>query len=160
MGLIEEKDTVNDVIDVDISPIKKKRFRINGDNNKILELNVSDTTIIKRISEAEKKLKKLAEEATSFTDDELKDNSADGLETFSKKLDSIDSKMRTIVDEIFNAPVSAVCADDGSMYDPFDGQFRFEYIIEKIIALYEENITVEYSKLHERVKKHTSKYIK
>jgi hypothetical protein len=160
MGLIEEKDTVNDVIDVDISPIKKKRFRINGDNNKILELNVSDTTIIKRIPEAEKKLKKLAEEATSFTDDELKDNSADGLETFSKKLDSIDSKMRTIVDGIFNAPVSAVCADDGSMYDPFDGQFRFEYIIEKIIALYEENITVEYSKLHERVKKHTSKYIK
>lgn len=160
MALIEDKKDINDVVDIDLSPIKKKRFRINGDNNKILELNTSDTTIIKRIPEMQAKLEKLASEATSFTDEELDDNTADGLDKLSKKLDSIDSKMRKVVDELFDAPVSAVCADDGSMYDVFDGQFRFEYVIGKIISLYEENISAEYSKLRSRVNSHTAKYVK
>lgn len=158
MALVDEKST--DIIDIDLSPIKKKRFRINGDNDKILELNTSDTTIIKRIPEAQKKLDKLADEAKSFTKEELNDNSAEGLEKLSDKLDKIDSKMREVIDDLFKAPVSEVCADDGSMYDLFEGQLRFEYIIDKIIGLYEDNISNEYSKLRSRIQKHTSKYIK
>lgn len=149
-----------DIIDVDLSPIKKKRFRINGDNSKILELNVSDTGILERILTVEPQLRKLGEEATTFTDDELEDNSEEALEKFSKKLSSIDDKMRSLIDDLFRAPVSAVCADDGTMYDVFDGEFRFERIISAVIGLYEANISSEYKKLHNRMKKHTSKYVK
>ena len=123
----------DDIIDVDISPIKKKRFRFNRDNNKVLELNTSDITILDRILGIEEKLNKLAKEATQFSEEELKDNTEEGLAKLNKKLNTIDSNMRKCVDELFNAPVSSVCADDGSMYDLFDGKFRFEYVIDKII---------------------------
>ena len=35
----------DDIQDLNLSAIKKKRFRINGDSNKILELNTSDLSI-------------------------------------------------------------------------------------------------------------------
>ena len=38
--------------------------------------------------------------------------------------------MRELIDFIFQANVSSVCADDGTMADPLNGQFRFEHIIE------------------------------
>ena len=37
-------------IDVDLSVTKKKKIRINGDNNKIIELNTSDLNILERLS--------------------------------------------------------------------------------------------------------------
>lgn len=160
MALIDDnKNIEDDIIDVDISPIKKKRFRFNRDNNKILELNTSDITMLDRVLGIEAKLNELANEATNFNAEELKDNTPEGLEKLNKKLNTIDSKMRKCVDELFNAPVSSVCADDGSMYDIFDGKFRFEYVIDKIIGLYEDNISAEYSKLRNRMKSHTDKYV-
>lgn len=39
----------DDIIDVEIKPIKRKRFRLNGDNNKIIELNTSDLNISVRL---------------------------------------------------------------------------------------------------------------
>ena len=44
------------------------------------------------------------------------------------------------------------------MYDPVGGEFRFEHIIEVLLNLYANNLTSEFSKMQERVKKHTAKY--
>ena len=157
MALTEDiKDT--DIIDIEMPLIKKKKFRINGDSSKILELNTSDFTILDRVVSTKKRLDSLADEATSLSEKELKDNTLEGLEKLNEKLKRIDEKMRALIDELFNAPVSAVCASDGSMYDVFDGQFRFELVMANIMKLYEDNISSEYAKVVSRMEKHTSKY--
>jgi hypothetical protein len=66
LNLPEEKkvpeEPVEDIQDINLSAIKKKRFRINGDPNKILELNTSDLGISSRLSSAYERLTKNMEE--------------------------------------------------------------------------------------------------
>lgn len=152
------EDSKDNIVDIELPQIKKKRFRINGDSNKILELNTSDMGIVKRLSEVYPKLQKLAEKATTFDEKELADNSEEGLAKFATKLDDIDKEMRTLVDELFQANVSDICCDDGTMYDLYGGMMRFEHIISKLAELYENNFSNEVSKVRARIKKHTSKY--
>lgn len=162
MSLLEvgNNTVADDIIDIDLTPIKRKRFRINGDSSKILELNTSDVGIVSRLGKVYPKLQKLAEEASTFSEEELNDNSEEGLAKFAGKLETIDSKMSKLVDELFDAEVSAVCKDGGSMYDPFNGMFRFEHIINTLSKLYENNFNDEFTKIRKRVDKHTNKYIK
>lgn len=165
MMLTDPKKEVNEEpvvdVDIDLSPIRKKRFRINGDNDRILELNVSDLNIFVRLNEAYPKLDTLAHEAVEKLPDF--DNETDDKETLdkiSKVLKEIDDEMRRLIDFIFDAPVSKVCAPDGSMYDPFNGKLRFEHIMDTISALYENNLNAEVKKMTQRVNKHTAKYTK
>lgn len=157
MSLINNEE---EIVDLDLSVAKKKRIRINGDNSKILELNISDIGIVSRLSKLYPKLQKLAEKSMTFSKEELEDNTEEGLKKFTDKLDSIDEEMCKLIDELFNANVSEVCKDGGSMYDLFEGMFRFEYIITKLSQLYETNLESEFNKMRKRIDKHTGKYIK
>ena len=153
-----ENKVNDDIIDIVIPEIKKKRFRIDGDNDRILELDVSDMSIITRLDSTYHKLTELMEDvANSMGNDE----DEDGIEIITKTSDSlqtIDNKMRSLIDELFNSNVCEVCAPSGSMYDLYNGKYRFEHILEVLFGLYEENITKEYEKLKSRVSKHTDKY--
>lgn len=156
MALIENKE--DNIIDIDLPQIKKARFRINGDPNKILELNTSDMGIVKRLNDVYPKLQELAKKATTFDEKELTDNSDEALDKFAKKLDEIDNDMRNLVDELFQSNVSEICCDNGTMYDLYGGVMRFEHIISKLSTLYENNFQNEVGKVRERIKKHTNKY--
>lgn len=149
MGIVN-----NNVIDIDLSITRKKRFRIDGDDNRIIELNTSDMTILNRLDEADKQLHELADKA-NFGSAET-DDDADVV----RELLATDKQMRDIIDYLFDAPVSDVCAPDGSMYDPFNGKYRFEHIMETLFALYEQNISEEIKKMRRNVQKHTDKYTK
>ena len=82
----------------------------------------------------------------------------DSMSSIATLLKSIDEKMREDIDFIFDSNVSEMCAPKGTMYDPYNGQFRFEHIIEVLTTLYANNLTAEYKKMQDRVKKHTAKY--
>lgn len=156
---VKEEPVVD--VDIDLSPIRKKRFRINGDNSKILELNTSDLNIILRLNEVYPQLETLANDAISkLPDDNTGLSEEDFIEGVSSVLKQIDNKMRELMNFIFDAPVSEICAPDGSMYDPFNGKLRYEHILETISALYENNFNAEVKKMTQRVNKHTSKYTK
>ena len=60
----EEKLVQSGVVDIELGSLRKQRFRINGDNNRILELNTSDMGIITRLSELYPKLQELADKAS------------------------------------------------------------------------------------------------
>ena len=156
--LNDSKD--EEIIDVEIKAIKKKRIRLNGDYNKVIELNTSDLSIMNRVSEVYPKLNKLALEGA--TDDAYlaDDSDEEAFKAASEKLAKIDGQIREVVDYIFDYPVSAVCADNGTMLDPVNGSFRFEHIIETLLGLYEQSFTQEYKKIADKMKKHTSKYSK
>ena len=140
----------NDVVDIQMELPKKSRFRINGDSNKILELNTSDMSIIKRL---EKGYTELQKEMSKVGELDPED------EGFTQKLEDIDKIMRDQIDYIFNSNVSEICASDGTMYDPANGKVTFEHIIDTLLGLYEKNINSEYTKMKNRVRKHTDKYI-
>ena len=153
--------SADDIQDVDLSVIKKKRFRINGDNNRILELNTSDLNILSRLTTAYDRLQNYMTEVgkilSGLPDDELTE---DVQRVAAEQLKAIDANMRKELDYIFDAPVSKVCDDGGSMYDPYEGAFKFEHIIEAVLKLYERNLDSEFSKIRKRVSSKTSKYTK
>lgn len=141
----------DDIIDINLEGIKRKRFRINGDPNAIIELNLSDLGIMERLNVG---LDKLATEMSNISN--IPDDAED--ETFQTKLKEADARMREYVDYIFDYPVSAVCAKYGTMYDPQDGQFKYEIIIDGLTKLYADNLNSEFKKIQTRIKKHTDKY--
>lgn len=145
---LDQKE-LNNVVDINIEGIQKTRFRINGDSKAIIELNLSDLSIYNRLEEGLKNLEYEMSEIASI---------AEGDEQLSGKLKKADTKMREYIDYIFDSPVSEVCGKGGTMYDPINGMFRYERIIEGLTKLYSDNLNSEYKKLHKRLQKHTEKY--
>ena len=152
-----ENNTQERIIDLDISPIKKSKIRINGDQNDIIELNLSDMNIMKRLDTAYNNLKLLSKKVASIeTSDDTEDEAA--LKKMTKKLDELDAKMRKEVDFIFDSAVSDKCVPSGTMYDPHDGEFTYEHVIESLLGLYATNMKDEFKKIKSKVAKHTNKY--
>ncbi len=136
------------IIDINIDGIEKTKFRINGGD--IIELNLSDLGITDRLNKGVKKLEDEMREIANLPESE----------DFAEKLAEADKSMKECIDYIFDSPVSAVCAKGGTMYDPINGMFRYERILDALTKLYKDNINAEYKKIHNRIEKHTDKYTK
>ena len=146
--------------DINLSATRKKRFRIDGDNNRYLELDTSDMGIITRLDNLYPKLQKLAQDAAIKQLDKEEAAGEKALSKISNALIKIDAQMRQIVDDIFQSDVSAKCAPSGTMFDPFNGEFRYEHIIDVVGSLYKENIKKEFKKMANNMSKRTAKYTK
>ena len=164
MGKQVNPDT--NIVDIDLSVIRKKRFRIDGDDNRIIELNTSDLNILPRLKETYPKLmelnKQVAEmsESTEDTSDDANSFDDPKFDNVINTLTKVDKSMREMIDYIFDSNVSEICAPSGSMYDPINGQCRFEHIISCLTNLYETDMSAELDKLSQRTNKYTSKYTK
>lgn len=159
--LINTKE--NDVIDISLESVRRKRFRIDKDDNRILELDTTDLTIVDRLQSAYDKLTEIINTAfkNDLPDAENIDSIKDeGVTSFIESFKAADTDIRAVMDSIFNSNVSEVCAPTGSMLDPINGKFRFEHIFDTLIPLYETDIASEMTKFNARIQKHTSKYIK
>lgn len=151
-----------DIIDIQISGIGKKRIRVNGDDNKILLINTNDNNIIIRYGEELPNLKSFAEDFKTMG--KLLENGEfnfEKIKEYSQKAREIDEKMRHSLDRIFNANVSEVCDDGGSMYDPLDnGEMRWSWILEVLMNLCSETIQKNTDKFVAKSKQYTDKYTK
>lgn len=158
MSIVEGSE--QEYIDLDLSPIRKKRIRINGDNDRVLELDTTDMGVISRLNEIYPKLAELEKEYGSLdvTFTEEGTMTEESFAELGKAVSDIDKKMRDCIDEIFNSNVSDVCAPTGSMFDPINGSFRFEYIIDALSTLYSDEIAKNMQKRKENIGKHTAKY--
>lgn len=160
--ITENKEVKSEVVDIDLGFVEKKKFRIAGDYNRMLELNVSDLNIFARLRDGYPKLEKLLQEAhdkmTSIPDD-LEDKE-ELLKTLAERLTDIDTKMREIIDYIFDTNASEVCAPSGNMFDPVGGEWRYVRIIDKLTSLYTNGLHAEFDKIKINVEKKTSKYTK
>ena len=151
--MIEEVKNKN-VLNLDLSETARTKIWVNGDNTKVLELNLTDMGVMSRLQDSYPKLDELTAEVRNLASADVSDE--DIVATFKK----IDKQMREIVDNIFDYPVCDVCCDGGSMYDPVGGQLRFEYIIDRISKLYETSLNEEFKKMQAKMKTHTAKYTK
>lgn len=153
----EEEEEKEEIQDIQLGFNSKKKFRIDNDSSRILELDTSDLSVLSRLEEYYPKLKELEKEVSELSLNKDSDNEV-LISKMGRGLAKIDAKMRDYIDTIFNANVSATCAPSGSMYDPINGQFRYEHIISLIIGLYEKSLAKETKKLKSRISKHTQKY--
>lgn len=142
----------------DISLSSKKAYRLDGDNSRIIYLDTSDMNILVRMDETYPEIQKLAiEAAEKIVASKISDDDSP-LNDITEVLKEIDARMREKLNYIFASNIADICEPTGNMYDPINGGFRFEHIIEVLSTLYANNITVEFKKMQERVKKHTAKY--
>lgn len=149
----------NGFVDIDLSATRKQKIRIDGDDNRILELDTADMNIVVRLRDGFEKLEKLIDQITNLQVSDTGNIKTD-ISEMGTVIEDIDKQMRNALDEIFDANVSEVCAPTGSMYDLFNGEYRFEHIINALTKLYENNLDKEYAKMKRRVQKHTDKYVK
>lgn len=150
---LETTTQSNNVVDLELTATRKKFFRFDKDDDRMVELNIADMGIMSRLAETYPKLEKWLSEVKDMenVDDE---NAIDSIGNIGKTLKDIDAKMRDGIDYIFNAELSKAAAPEGTMYDVFNGQFRFEYILELMLSQYENNMMNEFKKMQ----KHTQKY--
>ena len=150
MALTDANKAVDNIQDITITGIQRTKFRINGSNDAIIELNLSDMSAIERLEDSYKKLQQSMEELSNL-------NSED--ENLTANMKRINTEMCETIDYIFDYPVSAVCCKHGTMYDLTDGMFRYEHIIDSLSKLYTNNLNEEFKKLRKRVQKYTDKYV-
>jgi hypothetical protein len=150
------------IYDVDLSNTDKKTFmiKLGEDNIQPLRLNPTDLMFVKRLNSIYPRLRKNAEAAIKELEIDENKTSDEILAATSEVLDKIDSDMRSAMDELFDTNVSEVCAPSGSMYDPINGKFRFEHIIESLSDLYSNKLGTEVTKIMNKLSKHTNKYLK
>lgn len=158
----------NDILNLDLSATKGTIIQVNGDPDAKFTLNLSDFGIYNRLTDGLNQLYdvfvELKEKMGDKAETEEPENPDDGTEEdavkFIELMKEADNRMRGIVDYIFSAPVSAVCAPDGYMFDIFEGQLRFEYIINAITKLYENNINKEFYNIKSRINEKLPQYAK
>lgn len=153
------ENTMNQkVVDFDLSLSEKKRIRIDGDDNRVIELNTSDMGIIERIDNLADKMSELS---TEYIDTKFDDNLDEKEETkeIISRIKGIDTKMREIIDNLFQSKISDICVPNGTMFDMFNGQFMYEILIDRLLTLYADTIQDETQKVITRMRKHTDKYI-
>ena len=159
-------DMKNNVVDISLDAAERRPVRFNNDDNRVVYLNVTDIGIVTRMSNIIPKLKEEQAKASKIMDDiDANDNDSEDkiikdMSILSERLSELDKNMRNLLDEMFDAPVSAAAAPSGSMYDPIEGTFRYEYIADKLITLFGDNIEAEYKKAEKRIATHTAKYTK
>ena len=149
----------------------RKKFLINGDPEKVLELNTTDLGILERVELYLPKLQEIESEVskiktiantlvTKNKDTEEPELNFESVTEFNQKLNDCDKQMRKYINLIFDAKVSEVCDCGGTMYDPVDGQMRYASIISDLSAAYDNDLTAEIKKMNNRRNARTAKYTK
>ena len=136
---------------------RKEQFIIDGDDNRVIKLNVGDVGIIPRYAKVIPEINKWAEIVDKLDFDV---ESEESCIEFNNKFKEADNSIRQIINELFDYDVCGVCVgEDGSMFDITNGRFNFEVLIEQLFSLYDKTISDETKKLQKRMRSHTDKYI-
>lgn len=147
-----------EIKNIDLSQTSRQRFSINNDPDRVIWLNLSDMGIATRLQEFNPKFFEILDKIQKVSKDASDDE--EGVNEVITVLTESDKEMRELMDKLFDADVSKACAPDGTMYDLFDGKFRFQIIIEALAQLYNENLDTELNALKKKADKYTKKYHK
>lgn len=127
-----------------------KRFTINGDENKVIYINISDLGISKRAKQAEKELAQIAEECSNISESLSIDESID-------LIDKLDTKVKKIIDYILNTNASETVFGVTNCLSMCDGQPLFQNFLDAILPEIEKGTQTEINKSRKNINKYTSK---
>lgn len=152
--------TNNGIKDISFASIRKERFRIDCDDDRIIELNTSDLGVVTRLEECYPKLDELSKKVSEVADIDGEDEAEVNISLMGPKLKDIDNDIRDIIDYIFDGDIANKCAPFGNMFDPIDGECRYEHVIATLLPLYDAKLESEARKVRKKMNAHTSKYTK
>ena len=142
----------------------KQTIQLNGNPEKVIELDLGDSNIITRLSEGADKIENLVKERQNLH--ELLANGNDSDESnisyyknLASKFKELENSMREIINEIFEYDVCTPFLGTSSVFSIKNGEFAFEKIINSLMELYEDSIRKESNNLKQRLAKHTDKYL-
>ena len=144
------------VTDIQLNISKKEQFRINGDDSKIIELDISDLGVLNRLRESYPRLQALGMKGFETESDE--DSDIKTLGEYMDALDSINTEMCGILNYIFDSDIAETCSFGKPLYNMVAGKFIFEIIMDTLFGLYSDSIKAEFGEMSARMKSHTSKY--
>ena len=146
------------ILNINLDKGRRKRFTIDGDENRVLEINPSDMGIFARLSEFDEQvtaaMEKFSNEQAEVTTDEDFD-----IVKLGKLITELDHFIREKMDWLFDTNVSEVMAPHGTMLDPINGEFRFQYLNEVLSDLFDKQFTKELKIRNDTIRKHTKKYV-
>ncbi len=136
----------------------KKRFTIDGDENRVIELDTSDVGVVSRLEKSVDKITALQEKQDELT--KLSEDENTALD-FTKLFSEIETDMRGIIDEIFDTPVCDAILGNSSVFSPVNGRYKFEQLIETLLDQYGKDISAEAKKINKsKVAAKTAQYKK
>lgn len=144
------------VTDIQLNISKKEQFRINGDDSKIIELDISDLGVLNRLRESYPRLQDLGIKGFEAESDEDLDNKTLG--EFMDALNNVNAEMCSILNYIFDSDIAKTCSFGKPLYNMVAGKFIFEIIMDTLFGLYSDSIKAEFGEMSARMKSHTSKY--
>ena len=148
-------DNINITNNINLG-IRTKTFTIDGDPNRVIELDPSDMGVIGRLDEAIPQIDEVMKEFV----EKGKAMAEDGGIGFGIALKDLDGRMRTIVNTVFDFDVCSVCVPKGTMFDVVvdSDKFKFEVLIEGLSKVYEDTIMGDLKRVQARMTEHTKKY--
>ena len=152
---METNSTTTQILD--LSKIRKKSISVitpSGETKELM-IDLGDFNILTRLKNSYDKLEEIAVKASAKLAENL-----DDMDAVVDTLDDMDTEMRACIDFIFDANVSEVCVGNGSIISMYNGKFFFETIMEGLANLCGEQVSFEYKKMEQRIKKRTQQYTK
>ena len=155
---------MGDIKNINLNIDDRESFTIDGDENKVIRLDVHDTNVVTRLTEALgrikttegawQKLQDLTEHGEDMTIEEMNE--------FSESFKKIEAEMRSHLDYAFDCEgMCDTILGNKSIFSSVNGNLKYEQIIDAITSVYEESIKSETAKLNKRkVAKKTAKYVK
>ena len=138
----------------------KKRFTIDGDEIRILEIDVQDMSIMSRIKPAMERINKVKSHWENLQDIDPDNISDEEMDKLQSALESSEKEMRDAIDYLFNTNVCEVCLGDTSAFTPVNGKLKYDIIITTLSGLYEKTIKAEMGKFDVgKVNKRVTKYV-
>lgn len=130
----------------------KKRFTIDGDESRVIEIDTSDFGIVTRYKESMAKIDEFAKKHSDISGDSTLEDVAD-------KLAEMDNGICDIIDFIFGAKVARTILNGASAFSPVGDKYKFEQIILVLLDQCEADIKKSAEKINKaHVTKHTGKY--
>lgn len=118
-----------------------KTYALNGDENNVIKINVSDINILKR-----------AKEVQSFID------SLGDFQPTPEKLAELDGVLREKLDYVFGSGVSKAAFGETNCLSPLDdGRFLFQSFLEALLPVISEDIKKAGAKVNGNVQKFIDK---
>lgn len=145
------------MLNINLEHGKRKRFTINGDENRILEINPSDMGIFARVDNFDKVVTPALVE---FGEKQFNASESDfDLTKLGEDLAALDKLIREQLDIMYDTNFSEVTTPHGTMLDPINGEFRFQYLNDVFSDLYDKTFTQELKQRNDKIRERTKKYV-
>lgn len=145
-----------DVRNISIRSNPLDEIMIDGDETRIIRLDLNDIGVFSRFDAALPALEKVEEHFRALN--ESADDDVKNMQNYSRAMAAAEADLTDIIDGIFNAKVCAVCAGGCSLFALDNGEFLYERIVAAVAGLYGDRLKNQVAARKKRMSKHTAKY--